>query len=89
MRATSKRGARSVNIGLLERSSFLSVQTNQESRPWTITGGYEPASVKANIAEALDNEGLATPARGLANQRHVRGLQNEVLQPVVHAPSRR
>jgi hypothetical protein len=48
-----------------------------------------PAGVKADVAEALDDEGLVAPARGLTNHGHVGGLQDEVLQPVVHAATRR
>jgi hypothetical protein len=48
-----------------------------------------PAGVKAHVAEALDDEGLVAPARGLANHGHVGGLKDEVLQAVVHAATRR
>ena len=44
--------------------------------------------MEADVAEALDDEGLAAPARGLTDQGHVGGLQDKVLQPVVHATTR-
>ena len=45
--------------------------------------------MEAHVAESLDDEGLAAPAGRLANERHVGGLQDEVLQAVVHAATRR
>ncbi len=53
------------------------------------TATMVPAGVKADVAEALDDEGLVAPARGLTNHGHVGGLQDEVLQAVVHAATRR
>lgn len=49
--------------------------------------GEVPHGVEADITQALDNEGLLSPAGGASNHTHVLGLIDEVLQTVEDTPA--